>query len=187
MGSVFLFGDGTGKTKTRPRPAPLPSLLTTARGSIGYLAPEWLSGMAITPKVDVYSYGMMIFEIVFGKRNVVYFEDSISTFFPSLVADVLMEGGDILSLVNSRLNRDACVEQVTKICKVACWCIQEAEESRPSMSKVEQILDGVSDVSMPPIPKIVTLFSGNMGDAAFFTHSPSSGCSLVNSDFSIGR
>lgn len=38
--------------------------LTTMRGTIGYLAPEWISGVAITPKVDVYSYGMLLFEII---------------------------------------------------------------------------------------------------------------------------
>ncbi|KAL7609007.1 G-type lectin S-receptor-like serine/threonine-protein kinase At2g19130 [Lactuca sativa] len=151
-------------------------VLTTARGSIGYLAPEWLSGVAVTAKADVYSYGMMLFELVHGKRNAEQCEDSRSTFFPGLVANVLIEGGDILSLLDTRLNREACAEEVTKICKVACWCIQDEEENRPAMSLVERILEGVSDVSMPPIPQIVALFVKDMGDVMFFTDSPSSGC-----------
>ncbi|KAL4569820.1 hypothetical protein LXL04_025464 [Taraxacum kok-saghyz] len=161
-------------------------VLTTARGSIGYIAPEWLSGVAVTPKADVYSYGMMLFELVHGKRNSEGSQDSRSKYFPSLVANALKEGTDILSLVDTRLNREACVEQVTKICKVACWCIQDEEASRPTMSLVERILDGVSDVSMPPIPQIVTLFGENMGDSVFFTHSPSNGRSLVHSYSSGG-
>ncbi|GKC82642.1 G-type lectin S-receptor-like serine/threonine-protein kinase [Tanacetum coccineum] len=44
-------------------------VLTTMRGTGGYLAPEWLSGVAITAKADVFSYGMMLFELVNGKRN----------------------------------------------------------------------------------------------------------------------
>lgn len=47
----------------------LSRVLTTIRGTIGYLAPEWYSGDAITEKADVYSFGMMLFEIVSGKRN----------------------------------------------------------------------------------------------------------------------
>ncbi|KAI3766092.1 hypothetical protein L2E82_16142 [Cichorium intybus] len=130
-------------------------VLTTTRGSIGYIAPEWLSGIAITAKADVYSYGMMLFELVHGKRNIEGSDEySRSIFFPSLVVNVLMEGRDILSLIDSCLNREACVEEVTKICKVACWCIQDEEESRPSMSMVERILEGVLDVNMPPIPQI---------------------------------
>jgi serine/threonine protein kinase len=44
-------------------------VLTTFRGTAGYLAPEWLSGVAITPKVDVYSLGMVLMEIISGRRN----------------------------------------------------------------------------------------------------------------------
>lgn len=44
-------------------------VLTSMRGTIGYLAPEWIGGTAIMAKADVYSYGMMLFEIIFGKRN----------------------------------------------------------------------------------------------------------------------
>ncbi|KAJ4975993.1 hypothetical protein NE237_001099 [Protea cynaroides] len=44
-------------------------VLTTMRGTRGYLAPEWISGVAITAKADVYSYGMMLFELISGKRN----------------------------------------------------------------------------------------------------------------------
>jgi serine/threonine protein kinase len=44
-------------------------VLTTFRGTAGYLAPEWLSGVAITPKVDVYRFGMVLLEIISGRRN----------------------------------------------------------------------------------------------------------------------
>ncbi|XP_042505693.1 G-type lectin S-receptor-like serine/threonine-protein kinase At2g19130 [Macadamia integrifolia] len=44
-------------------------VLTIMRGTIGYLAPEWISGAAITAKADVYSYGMMLFELISGRRN----------------------------------------------------------------------------------------------------------------------
>ena len=39
-------------------------VLTTIRGTVGYLAPEWLSGVAITPKIDVYGFGMVLLEII---------------------------------------------------------------------------------------------------------------------------
>ena len=43
--------------------------ITSMRGTIGYLAPEWISGEAVTSKVDVYSYGMVLFELISGRRN----------------------------------------------------------------------------------------------------------------------
>ncbi|KAI3824734.1 hypothetical protein L1987_06205 [Smallanthus sonchifolius] len=103
-------------------------------------------------QADVFSYGMMLFELVHGKRNSHQSEDRSFAFFPSLAANVLMAGGDILSLLDGRLNREGSVEEITKIFKVAYWCIQDEEDSRPSMSEVEHILEGVMDVSMPPIP-----------------------------------
>ncbi|XWS39529.1 hypothetical protein CRYUN_Cryun18bG0063400 [Craigia yunnanensis] len=44
-------------------------VLTTMRGTMGYLAPEWISGVTVTPKADVYSFGMMLLEFVSGRRN----------------------------------------------------------------------------------------------------------------------
>ncbi|WZZ78538.1 hypothetical protein YC2023_099110 [Brassica napus] len=43
--------------------------MSSVRGTRGYLAPEWLANLPITSKSDVYSYGMVLLEIVSGKRN----------------------------------------------------------------------------------------------------------------------
>jgi len=44
-------------------------VLTTMRGTMGYLAPEWLTGAPVTAKADVYSFGLLLFELVSGRRN----------------------------------------------------------------------------------------------------------------------
>ncbi|MFS7929330.1 putative protein kinase RLK-Pelle-SD-2b family [Helianthus anomalus] len=43
--------------------------MTTMRGTPGYMAPEWLSSV-ITEKVDVYSFGIVLLEILCGRRNI---------------------------------------------------------------------------------------------------------------------
>ncbi|KAJ0807099.1 putative protein kinase RLK-Pelle-SD-2b family [Helianthus annuus] len=129
----------------------------------------WLSGVPVTAKADVFSYGMLLFELVCGKRNSEQsHEGSSFTFFPSLAVNVVMGGGDILSLLDSSLNREASVEEVTKVFKVAYWCIQDEEKSRPSMSQVEHILEGVVDVNMPPIPQSVKIFVDSTVNVPFF-------------------
>ncbi|GER27475.1 serine/threonine-protein kinase [Striga asiatica] len=45
------------------------SLMTAVRGTRGYLAPEWIANLPINSKADVYSYGMVLLEIVSGRRN----------------------------------------------------------------------------------------------------------------------
>ncbi|KAL2524568.1 G-type lectin S-receptor-like serine/threonine-protein kinase [Abeliophyllum distichum] len=148
-------------------------VLTTLRGTRGYLAPEWISGVAITAKADVYSYGMMLFEFISGRRNSEQSEDGMVKFFPSFAASVTAEGGDVLGLLDPALDGNADAEEVSKICKVACWCIQDEENIRPSMGHVVQILEGVIDVHLPPIPKSLKLFVESQEHIMFFIDSSS--------------
>ncbi|KAG6520617.1 G-type lectin S-receptor-like serine/threonine-protein kinase At2g19130 [Zingiber officinale] len=127
-------------------------VLTTIRGSRGYIAPEWISGMPITTKVDVYSYGMMLFEIISGKRNLMYKGESSFEFFP-LVATNKLVIGDVKSLLDQRLEGKANSEEFEIACKLACWCIQDDESSRPKMSQIVQALEGNLDVVIPPVPR----------------------------------
>ncbi|KAK9225877.1 hypothetical protein WN943_010922 [Citrus x changshan-huyou] len=150
-------------------------VLTTIRGTRGYLAPEWLSGVAITAKADVYSYGMMLFEIVSGRRNFewnsVYSEDEEMKYFPTWAASLMSEGGNVLSLLDKRLEGSADVEELSRICKVACWCIQDDETHRPSIGQVVQILEGVLEVTQSPIPRSLKVIADNKEDIIFFTES----------------
>lgn len=156
-------------------------VLTTMRGTRGYLAPEWISGVAVTAKADVYSYGMMVFEFVSGRRNTEQYADGKVAFFPSWAASVTIDGGDILSLLDPKLDRSADVEEVTKLCRVACWCIQDDESIRPSMSQIVQILEGVSDVNLPPNPRNLQVFVDNQEEVVFFTESSSNQSSQTKS------
>ncbi|KAJ6836652.1 G-type lectin S-receptor-like serine/threonine-protein kinase [Iris pallida] len=127
-------------------------VLTTMRGTVGYLAPEWISGSPITPKVDVYSFGMMLFEVVSGSRNTRSSEEEGDhSFYPSWAAREVIQG-NAMRLLDPKLEGVAEAEEVNNVCKVAIWCIQDSEERRPSMGQVVQILEGVLDVNMPPLP-----------------------------------
>ncbi|KAL9668722.1 hypothetical protein QQ045_006260 [Rhodiola kirilowii] len=160
-------------------------VLTTIRGTRGYLAPEWISGVAITAKADVYSYGMMLFEILSGKRNFEQHGDGKIKFFPTHAANKLNEGDlDVLSLVDHRLERIVDAEEVMKALKVACWCVQDDENDRPSMGQVVQILEGVVDVNLPPIPRSLQMFIEDQERLIFFTESSASKSSCPQSNTS---
>ncbi|XP_059308491.1 G-type lectin S-receptor-like serine/threonine-protein kinase At2g19130 [Lycium ferocissimum] len=134
-------------------------VVTSMRGTIGYLAPEWISGVAITTKADVYSFGMMLFELISGRQNWLNTPDENVKFFPSWAAHLLVYAGDMLCLLDNKLDRaSADADEVSKICKVALWCIQDDENNRPAMSEVVQILEGVVDVNLPPIPHSFQVF-----------------------------
>ncbi|KAK3211056.1 hypothetical protein Dsin_015762 [Dipteronia sinensis] len=159
-------------------------VLTTIRGTRGYLAPEWLSGNAITTKADVYSYGMMLFEFVSGRRNSEQIKDGIVEYFPTWVASIISnEGGDVLSLLDSKLEGNADAEEVRRICKVACWCIQDDETHRPSMGQVVRILEGVLDLTLPPIP---TSLQGQLADHSITISLARSPLFILHIDFLFG-
>ncbi|KAH7842647.1 hypothetical protein Vadar_007684 [Vaccinium darrowii] len=133
--------------------------LTTMRGTIGYLAPEWISGVAITAKADVYSYGMMLFELVSGRRNSSESQDKKFKFFPIWAASVVAEGGNVFNLLDHRLENNAHEEELRRIARVACWCVQDAENHRPTMGQVVQILEGVLEVNLPQVPRLLQAFT----------------------------
>jgi len=138
-------------------------VLTTMRGTVGYLAPEWLSGVAITTKVDVYSYGMVLLEIISGRRNTYKQCTSCGhndAYFPLQVANNLLKG-DVQSLVDPKLSGNANMEEVERACRAACWCIQDKESDRPAMGEIVQILEGLREVDVPPLPKILQAVAGS--------------------------
>ncbi|KAF7092773.1 hypothetical protein CFC21_095229 [Triticum aestivum] len=139
--------------------------LTTMRGTIGYLAPEWISGLPITHKTDVYSYGMMLLEIISGRRNSEKIKEGKFTYFP-IFAAIKVNEGDAMCLLDSRLEGQADGEQLSRACRIACWCIQDAEDDRPMMGQVVHMLENVMDVEIPPTPRSLEHYVG-MEDCSY--------------------
>ena len=127
-------------------------VLTTMRGTRGYLAPEWISGEAVTSKVDVFSYGKLLFEIISGRRNINMLDEEICNYFPARVAKAINKGEDLLTLLDFKLEGDANMEELTRACKVASWCIQDDPRDRPTMGNVVKILEGLVQLGIPQIP-----------------------------------
>eukprot|EP00268_Persea_americana_P066073 TRINITY_DN891_c2_g2_i3.p1 TRINITY_DN891_c2_g2~~TRINITY_DN891_c2_g2_i3.p1 ORF type:complete len:815 (-),score=138.90 TRINITY_DN891_c2_g2_i3:249-2693(-) len=153
-------------------------VLTTMRGTRGYLAPEWISGSPITSKADVFSYGMMLFEVISGRRNSEQSEDGKIFFFPTWAVKKLIEG-EVLSLLDHKLESNADTVELIRAARVACWCIQDDENDRPSMGQVVQILEGILEVNMPQIPRCLQILVGNTflsdNSSALSSHAQSNG------------
>ncbi|KAK8487765.1 hypothetical protein V6N13_065370 [Hibiscus sabdariffa] len=128
--------------------------LASIGGTRGYLAPEWLANLPITSKCDVYSYGMVLLEIVSGTRNFEVSRETDGKKF-SLWAYSEFEKGNVEAIVDKRL-AEVNSEQVVRAILVSFWCIQEQPSQRPMMGKVVQMLEGVIDIERPPAPKPVT-------------------------------
>ncbi|XP_047977664.1 G-type lectin S-receptor-like serine/threonine-protein kinase At1g34300 [Salvia hispanica] len=126
--------------------------LITVRGTRGYLAPEWIANLPVTSKADVYSYGMVLLEIVSGRRNFEVSPETNNRRF-SLWAYEEFEKGNVGAVVDRRLvESEIDFVQATRVLQVSFWCIQEHPSFRPTMGKVVQMLEGIADVQKPPPP-----------------------------------
>ncbi|KAG5622986.1 hypothetical protein H5410_008204 [Solanum commersonii] len=126
--------------------------LTAARGTIGYVAPELISRSigAISYKADVYSFGMLLMEMLDLNRHEVANEENSSQYFPYYIYDKFNKGKEIL--VDEEAN-DAEKKMARKLSLVALWCIQTNPIQRPSMSRVLEMLEGEVEVlEVPPQP-----------------------------------
>ncbi|KAL3509053.1 hypothetical protein ACH5RR_028454 [Cinchona calisaya] len=117
-------------------------IVTKMRGTPGYLAPEWLSNI-ITEKVDVYSFGIVIMEIICGRKNLDWSmtEENrhlLSLFKIKAAEEKLQDMVDQKSedmLIN--------IEEVLDMMSIAAWCLQSDFTKRPSMSLVVKVLEGL--------------------------------------------
>lgn len=127
----------------------LSQVFTTMRGTRGYLAPEWVTNYAITEKSDVFSFGMVLLEIVSGRKNCVPTETSEKWYFPTYAFRQL-EIGQVTELVDAKLKGQVDLNLVGLVLRVALWCIQEDVTMRPSIGRVVQMLEGNIKVPNPP-------------------------------------
>ncbi|XP_055831224.1 G-type lectin S-receptor-like serine/threonine-protein kinase At5g24080 isoform X1 [Solanum dulcamara] len=129
-------------------------VVTMIRGTRGYLAPEWVSNRPITVKADVYSYGMLLLEIIGGRRNLDMTCDADDFFYPGW-AYKEMTSGTPVKVVDRRLRGAIEEKEVMRALMVAFWCIQDEVSNRPSMGEVVKMLEGSVDMNMPPMPQTV--------------------------------
>ncbi|KAL7150116.1 hypothetical protein ABFS83_05G087800 [Erythranthe nasuta] len=119
--------------------------LTAVRGTIGYVAPELMNRSIgrVSYKADVYSFGMLLMEMLGLNRGTRHNDNKSSQYFPYWIYDHLNEGNDI-EIGNADKNDydddddddDNARKMRRKMTIVGLWCIQMSPTDRPSMSEV---------------------------------------------------
>ncbi|KFK26251.1 hypothetical protein AALP_AA8G222800 [Arabis alpina] len=143
-------------------------VVTDICGTRGYLAPEWLLEHGISEKSDVYSYGIVLLEMIGGRRSISRVEvEQTNTrikkkkfeYFPRIVNQKMRER-KVMEIVDQRLVESKEIddeEQVMKLVCVALWCIQEKPKIRPDMRMVIDMLEGRVPVNEPPDSEVVVV------------------------------
>jgi serine/threonine protein kinase len=138
---------------------PKESILTMAdaRGTVGFIAPEVFSrGFGVvSAKSDVYSYGMLLLEMVGGQSNVKAYaaEKEADLFFPLWIYDHMVGEGGVLVVQEEDGGGGEGEMIAKKMALVGLWCIQTVPANRPSMSRVLEMLErSIHELPMPPRP-----------------------------------
>ncbi|XP_061350614.1 LEAF RUST 10 DISEASE-RESISTANCE LOCUS RECEPTOR-LIKE PROTEIN KINASE-like 2.3 [Gastrolobium bilobum] len=141
-----------GLAKLCPRKESIISM-SDARGTMGYVAPEVLNRhfAGVSHKSDVYSYGMMLLEMVGGRKNInAEASHTSEIYFPHWVYKRL-EFGIELKLDEVMTTEEN--EIAKRLTVVGLWCIQTFPNDRPTISRVIDMLDGsMNSLEMPPKP-----------------------------------
>jgi hypothetical protein len=129
--------------------------LSHMRGTTGYMAPEWALNVPINAKVDVYSYGIVLLEIVIGSRISEQRTDGGELLEMSQIAEVLRQvvaSGDIVPLVDGRLQGQFNPRQAVEMVRISLSCTEE-RSSRPTMDDIARALAACDDEDEHPAYK----------------------------------
>ncbi|CAL4951351.1 unnamed protein product [Urochloa decumbens] len=123
--------------------------MTGTRGTVGFIAPEVHSRTfgVVSTKSDIYSYGMMLLEMVGGRKNVNSIaQKSSEKYFPHWIYDHFGHGGLQACEVSSENEGIA-----RKMSVIGLWCIQILPMHRPTIAKVLEMFErGLDELDMPP-------------------------------------
>lgn len=133
-------------------PGNMTHISTRVAGTLGYLAPEYAIRGQLTKKADVYSFGVLLLEIVSGRWHTdprLPLQDQ----FLLETAWTLYESGDLESIIDKTLKDGFSTEEAHQFLRIGLLCTQDTAKIRPSMSMVAKMLKGectVSDKIMRP-------------------------------------
>ncbi|XP_030970680.1 lysM domain receptor-like kinase 3 [Quercus lobata] len=117
------------------------SLPTRLVGTFGYMPPEYAQCGDVSPKIDVYAFGVVLYELISGKEAIVKTNEYVpkSIGLVALFEDVLSQSDseeDLRKLVDPRLGDNCPFDSVRKIIQLAKACTQETPQLRPSMRSI---------------------------------------------------
>ncbi|KAL2652608.1 hypothetical protein R1flu_020736 [Riccia fluitans] len=130
---------------------------TRIGGTLGYFSPEYATSGKVTEKLDVYSFGILVLEILAGRKCI----DLSLTYAPEQIylkdwAFHKYTEGKILDIVEKGVMATGSTDQILGVVKTALSCLQENHEKRPCMSQVVNMLVGQSpdDVALDIIGQL---------------------------------
>ncbi|KAL1189835.1 Proline-rich receptor-like protein kinase PERK13 [Cardamine amara subsp. amara] len=122
---------------------------TRVMGTFGYLAPEYAQSGKLTDRSDVFSFGVVLLELITGRKPVDQYqplgEESLVEWARPLLHQAI-ETGDFSQLVDRRLEKHYVENEVFRMIETAAACVRHSGPKRPRMVQVVRALDSEGDM-----------------------------------------
>jgi len=112
----------------------------SVRGIFGYMSPEYIEHGEATPMADVYSYGVVVLEVVSGQMAVDFRRPEVLLI--RRVHEFEAQKRPLEDLADIRLNGEYDLEELIRVVKLGIACTRSNPELRPTMRQIVRILDG---------------------------------------------
>ncbi|KAI4343355.1 hypothetical protein L6164_010715 [Bauhinia variegata] len=113
----------------------LTHISSVARGTVGYLDPEYYANQQLTEKSDVYSFGVVLLELLSGKKAVSS-EDYGAEMNIVHWARSLIRKGDVMSIMDPCLVGKVKSESMWRVAEIAMQCVEQHGACRPRMQEI---------------------------------------------------
>ncbi|KAF3457341.1 hypothetical protein FNV43_RR01998 [Rhamnella rubrinervis] len=116
-------------------------------GTYGYMSPEYAMQGLYSTKSDIFSFGVLVLEIISGRKNTEFINGS---HFPILIGHVweLWNEGGVLGIVDPALCQPFSTDEISRCIHIGLLCVQEAAVERPTVSDVIFML--ANETTLPP-------------------------------------
>ncbi|XP_042517870.1 cysteine-rich receptor-like protein kinase 42 isoform X2 [Macadamia integrifolia] len=132
-------------------------LSTGIAGTLGYMAPEYVVHGQLTEKADVYSYGVLILEVLTGRKNTTSMSSTVGHYLMSQVWDHYTSE-TLMETIDPALQGQCSEEQVVKVFTIGLLCAQASPSLRPTMRKVVEMLTNMTrDLPVPTQPPYINV------------------------------
>ncbi|XP_024164867.1 receptor-like serine/threonine-protein kinase SD1-8 isoform X1 [Rosa chinensis] len=159
FGMARIFGDNDSKGKTN-----------RVVGTFGYMSPEYAMDGLFSEKSDVFSFGVILLEIISAKKNIAFFEADHSLNLLGKAWNLWKEGSS-MELMDPTLGGSCSSSEAIRCTQIGLLCVQERATDRPTMSDVISMLSNQScSLPLPKQPAFLSQLSSTDADSSSSRH-----------------
>ncbi|WOK98980.1 putative receptor-like protein kinase [Canna indica] len=126
---------------------------TVVIGTMGYASPEYIQTGHLTAKTDIWSYGIVLYELITGRKVIDRNRPKKEQDLLEWIKPYISDAKKFHVIVDPRIDADYSLEQAMKLAAVANKCLMRSPKLRPKMSQVSEMVERIVQEAEIGIPQ----------------------------------